>query len=181
MASKTTTRTAQFTAAAVVAGALATAGFASAAEADTTVPATTTYRITLDMSECGVMYLGTQGTCITSLQTWMNWSIGSHLPIDGYYGADTLNAVEEFQRTYKITPNGRFGTHSREALARWFVLAGGADGKAPCDISTGDNCDAGAAEPGLDGGVAQTVLCAVVSKVPVVGEGAGVFCDVVLD
>src|SRR5690348_15030588 len=85
------------TTAALAAGPL---GFAPAARADTGVDATTRYRITLEMSECGVMYLGTQGTCITSLQTWMNWSIGTHLAIDGYYGADTLAAVERFQRSH---------------------------------------------------------------------------------
>ena len=51
---------------------------APAAHADTVVPATgQPYKITLQMSECGVMYLGTTGTCIVSLQTWMNWAVGT--------------------------------------------------------------------------------------------------------
>jgi hypothetical protein len=162
---------------ATAAAAVTTAVLAPAAAADTEVPAAHSYRITLEMSECGVMYLGTTGTCVVSLQTWLNWSIAAHLTVDGMYGPATLEAVKEFQRTYQITPDGYFGSESRAALARWFVRAGGGDGKAPCDISTGNNCDPGEAVPGFGGGDAQSVVCEVVGKIP----GAGIFCDIVLN
>jgi peptidoglycan hydrolase-like protein with peptidoglycan-binding domain len=156
--------------------AAAAVAVAPAAHADTGVNAGTSYRITLEMSECGVMYLGTQGTCITSLQTWLNWSIAAHLTVDGYYGPATLEAVKQFQRTYGIVPNGYFGSHSRAALAQWFVSAGGEDG-APCDISTGNNCDKGEAVAGFDGGDGQSVFCEVIGIAP----GGGIFCDIVLN
>ncbi|MEV4350996.1 peptidoglycan-binding domain-containing protein [Actinoplanes sp. NPDC049596] len=157
---------------ALAAAVVGVGGFASAARADTGVDAASSYRITLEMSECDVMYVGVQGTCITSLQTWLNWSIAAGLTVDGYYGDETLAAVEQFQRTYDLEPDGRFGSAEREALAGWFVRAGGGDGQAPCDISTGNNCDKGEAVPGFNGGDAQSVFCEF---------AGGLACDIILN
>ena len=140
---------------------------APAAHADTVVPATgQPYNITLQMSECGVMYLGTTGTCIVSLQTWMNWAVGTNLPIDGVYGPATLAAVEEFQRDNQtaypnlgIATDGHFGPKSRWALTQWYLDASNDGQQPPCQQSTGMYCDPGAVDPGLEAGVVGTAAC----------------------
>ncbi|MFJ9902766.1 peptidoglycan-binding protein [Streptomyces sp. NPDC101152] len=142
---------------------------APTAEADTTVTAQQQYQITLEMSECGVMYLGTSGTCIVSLQTWMNFSTGSHLKVDGQYGPATLAAVKDFQssfgRSRHIAPDGHFGSRSRAALRDWYNSASENGKKEPCDISTGHNCDPGEAKPGLGVGKWQKwTACTVTGR-----------------
>ena len=89
---------------AAVTSAAHSAGPAAAAtldDAPITSPATT--YITLDMSECCLMYLGTVGSCIISLQTWMDWAVGTKatmIPIDGVYGPQAQALVDTFQRRY---------------------------------------------------------------------------------
>jgi hypothetical protein len=158
----------------------------AAALADAPIPSPARFTITLDMPECGVMYLGTVGSCIISLQTWMNWAVGTktaHIPIDGVYGPQTQALVETFQRRYvpSVIPNGMFGYHSRAALKEWFI--NGATRKygsgQPCNPSLGWGCDIGAAVPGLNpntaGMVALTFVCQAAGEL---GRFAGVFCDV---
>ena len=164
----------------------------AAAPADAAIlsPAATT--ITLDMKECGLMYLGTVGSCIISLQTWMNWAVGTKatmIPMDGVYGPRTQALVETFQRRYvpSVTPNGMFGDHSRAALKEWFIA--GATRKygsgLPCNPALGWGCDVGAAVPGLnpntEGMVATSFICEAAGKLPgLYGTFAGVFCSVTL-
>lgn len=134
--------------------------------------------ITLDMSECGTMYLGTEGTCIVSLQHWMRMVTGNDLRITGVYDAPTLYAVYDFQSARRIPADGRFGHEERAALRKWFESAGGVEDGIPCDKSTGNGCASGEAVEGINGGTAKTVGCVILG---VFNLGAGVFCDVYLD
>jgi peptidoglycan hydrolase-like protein with peptidoglycan-binding domain len=178
---------------AAVTSAAHSAGPAAAAtldDAPITSPATT--YITLDMSECGLMYLGTVGSCIISLQTWMDWAVGTkatYIQPDGVYGPQTQALVETFQREYvpSVIPNGMFGDHSRAALKEWFIA--GATRKygsgVPCNPALGWGCDPGAVIPGLGlgtaGTAAATFVCAGAGELPgVYGTFAGVFCGVTL-
>lgn len=130
----------------------------STARADTEVPTPATGQlISLDMSECGVMYLGTAGSCIISLQTWMNWAVGHRLsgfmtPINGLYDQGTLKMVKAFQKKYvpEVTPNGAFGAKSRAALKRWFKQGAARINKRyPCNPGMGWGCDKGEAREGV--------------------------------
>lgn len=140
---------------------------APAAHANTVVPATgQPYKITLQMSECGVMYLGTTGTCIVSLQTWMNWAVGTNLTINGVYGPATLAAVQQFQLDNQsvesdlgIPTDGRFENKSRWALVQWYIRASNDGKQPPCQENTGMYCDPGAVEPGLQAGIVGTAIC----------------------
>jgi hypothetical protein len=174
---------------------LSTVSSASAAEnaaakpAVNGIPSPATAEITLDMSECGVMWLGTTGSCIISLQTWMDWAVGTKstkIPVDGVYGSQTQALVETFQREYvpQVLPNGMFGAHSRAALARWFY--NGSHQKygsgLPCNPALGWGCDVGGVTPGfgfgIGGLIGSTILCGALGYIPVVGEATGVGCSV---
>ncbi|WP_119580108.1 peptidoglycan-binding domain-containing protein [Streptomyces europaeiscabiei] len=142
------------------------------------------------MSECGVMYLGTVGTCITSLQTWMNWAVGTKataIEIDGVYGKQTQALVQTFQRRYvsAVTPNGMFGAKSRAALKRWFEAGKTREHGSglPCNTALGWGCDKGAVKEGVNAGLAGTIICAAVGAPfgPHASAAAGVFCDITLD
>jgi hypothetical protein len=159
-----------------------------------------TRHITLDMSECGLMYLGTSGTCIVSLQTWMQMAVDPDLPLTGEYDARTLVAVQEFQRQEvpEVAPTGHFGDWSRAALRRWYVQHTQTSDGHLCNPGTGFGCDVGAAEPGLHlgtaGGIVKSITCGVVgvgagaaaaaasagTLAGPAGLGAGVFCDLVV-
>lgn len=160
----------------------------------------TTRRITLDMSECGVMYLGTSGTCIVSLQTWMQIAVDPDLPLTGEYDARTLVAVQEFQRQEMpdVDPTGHFGGRSREALVQWFNDSTQTSDGHLCSPRTGFGCASGAAVEGLNlgdvGSVIKSLTCGFAGAgagaaagavsggslaVPA-GIGAGVFCDLVI-
>jgi len=187
-------RTCRTRIAAVVAGVLALAGVTAVASpaAATTVTSPARTHITLEMNECGLMYLGTVGSCIISLQTWMNWAVGTRTtlgPIDGVYGQQTLVLVEAFQRKYVpgVTPDGRFGDRSRAALKDWFIRGATRAHSTglPCNTALGWGCDIGAAVPGLGLGVAgnagKTFICAGAGELPgLYGTFSGVFCDVLL-
>jgi hypothetical protein len=166
-----------------------------------TASAAETRHITLEMSECGVMYLGTSGTCIVSLQTWMQIAVDPDLPLTGEYDARTLVAVQEFQRLEvpEVLPDGRFGSKSREALRRWYVDHTRTKDGHICSPRTGFGCDAGAVEEGLHlgtaGEVVKSITCGAVgvgagaaagavsggTLAGPAGFGAGVFCDLVID
>jgi hypothetical protein len=163
---------------------------ASAAEADTDVPSPARGLITLEMSECDLMYLGTGGSCIISLQTWMNWAVGDKThttPIDGLYGQDTLALVKTFQSRYvpEIVPNGKFGTKSRAALKRWFVQRANTPHNSdhlPCNPALGWGCESGAAVEGLNlkgkAKIGKTLVCMLVGKATM---PVGVICSVYFD
>ena len=149
--------------------------------------------ITLDMNECGVMYVGTVGSCIISLQTWMDWSVGEDnyrghdmIQVNGVYDQDTLRMVEKFQAEYApgVTPDGYFGSLSRKALREWYLSHSRAKkDHVPCNPGNGWGCDVGAAVPGLNlgagGGVVKTVVCTAVGALT--ADAGGVFCDLTLE
>jgi Putative peptidoglycan binding domain len=148
------------------------------------------YRITLDMRECGVMAVGVTGTCIISLQSWLNLFDDAGLVVDGDFGPATEAAVKHFQSRHGLTPDGRFGDASRNALRGVFqyMLDNSVATPKPgeslaCNPSTGVNCDVGGAVPGANGGLIQNLICAgaggVIGRGPY-GVGADIFCEVVL-
>lgn len=151
------------------------------------------YQITLEMNECGMMYLGTVGSCIISLQTWMNWAVGQAgargtdmIEINGVYDQETLRFVEKFQAQYApdVTPDGHFGDGSRGALRDWFESHSRANSRhIPCNTANGWGCDSGSAEPGLDpneaGGILKTVVCAAVGALT--ADAGDVACDITLE
>lgn len=180
---------------AAIVTALAVAGMLATA-APTQATTSPRPHITLDMGECGTMYLGTTGSCIISLQTWMNWAVAdkSNVPttaIDGVYGRDTLRIVQEFQRRYvpEIQPNGAFGPLSRAGLKRWFengVTKPHSSTHLPCNVAYGWGCESGAAVAGLNPGgvgvVGKSAFCAGVGEVLPGKWGlfGAVVCDVVM-
>ena len=134
--------------------------------------------ITLEMSECGVMALGTTGTCITSLQSWLNMVLDEQIWVDGQFGPQTRRAVQQFQLKMHLEPDGRFGDESRAALRDWYEGVGNSSVPTPdfsCDPATGDYCDKGEVQPGLHGGVVEAVMCEGVGKLI---SGGGLFCSV---
>ncbi|MCM4082382.1 peptidoglycan-binding domain-containing protein [Paractinoplanes hotanensis] len=157
------------------------------------------YRITIDMLECDVMAVGVQGTCIISLQTWLNIFDDTSIPVTGYFDQATKDAVIKFQSRHGLQPDGRFGDRSRLALYRDYVHMKensvatprpGAPIDAKCNPATGVNCDKGAAIPGINGGIVQSVFCNTTSgglgllksaiKGGAIGIGAGIACDILL-
>lgn len=176
---------------ALAAGGLVNAQPAAAAAGD--------YRITIDMLECDVMAVGVQGTCIISLQTWLNIFDDANLAVTGHFDAPTKDAVIKFQHRHGLTEDGRFGNVSRLALYRDYLhmkensVATPRPGDpidAKCNPGTGVNCDKGAAIPGMNGGIVQSIFCNTASgglgllknalKGGVIGVGAGVACDILL-
>lgn len=62
------------------------------------------------------LYLGSTGPNVKLVQSLLN-RIGYNAgPVDGYYGQQTLLAVQAFQRTYGLTPDGAVGP------ATWAVM-----------------------------------------------------------
>ena len=74
------------------------------------------YRITLDVSECGVMAVGVTGTCIVSLQTWLNIFDDAEPQSRWCLRTGDQHAVINFQLKHGLTLDGRFGEHARNAL-----------------------------------------------------------------
>ncbi|WP_436531989.1 peptidoglycan-binding domain-containing protein [Actinoplanes sp. HUAS TT8] len=181
---------------AAVGAALLTLSSMTPARADVVSPAKT--HITVEMAECDVMDVGTVGSCVISLQTWMNWAVGTKktvIPIDGVYTEQTRELVQVFQRRYvsSVTPNGRFGVRSRAALARWFERGARrphGQGK-PCNPALGWGCDDGAVVSGLNisgfGKAVKSISCGAlgvgvgaVAGAPA-GFGSGVWCDLTFE
>lgn len=170
---------------AVVAILAAMAVVAPAARADDS------YGISLEMSECGVMAVGVTGTCIISLQTWLNIYDKAGLAVDGNFGPATEATVKNFQRRHGLVPDGRFGDASRNALRGEYqdMLANSVPSPKPapiCNTATGEGCDWGGVVPGFNGGDAQDIFCGGVGVLaglarPDVGAGAGIFCSIVLN
>lgn len=167
------------TAAAIVALAVIVAGLVVAAPA---AHADNSYRITLGMNECGVMAVGVTGTCIVSLQTWLNIFDDAGLVVDGRFGPATRAAVIEFQRRHGLLPDGRFGNASRNALrgVYQYMMDNSVATPRPgpslrCNPGTGVNCDVGGVVPGAHGGIIQTLSCTALGRANLF---AGVFCDV---
>lgn len=153
------------------------------------VRADDSYGISLEMSECGVMAVGVTGTCIISLQTWLNIFDRAGLAVDGNFGPATEAAVKNFQRRHGLDPDGQFGEHSRNALRGEYqdMVAHSVPSPkpAPCNTATGEGCGWDGVVPGFNGGDAQNIFCggvgilAGLANAPV-GAGTGIFCSIVL-
>jgi hypothetical protein len=139
--------------------------------------------------ECGVMAVGVTGTCIISLQSWLNIFDDAGLVVDGDFGPATEAAVRNFQGRHGLVPDGRFGDASRNALRGVFqymmdnsVATPKPGASLACTPSTGVNCDVGGAVPGANGGLIQTLICNGVGEVGrgPYGLGAEIFCEVLL-
>lgn len=50
-----------------------------------------------------------QGMYVRNLQLAMNRIMLANIPVTGYYDADTMRAVEEFEKKYGGCVNGKFG------------------------------------------------------------------------
>lgn len=165
------------------------AGVAAAAPA---ASSDSEYKITLEMSECDLMAVGVTGTCIRSLQTWMNIADGANLVVDGVFGSGTKKAVIHFQRRFGLTPDGVFGDNSRNALKGWYydMIQNSVPTPRPGG-SAAVPLDTGKAEEGLNSGMGYTVVTAIACggvsvlagflTTPAGGFGAGLACDILLD
>lgn len=163
----------------IAAATLALSMLAMAQSADAAEPGRS-YPITLEMRECGVMAVGVTGTCIISLQTWLNIFDDAGLVVDGNFGPATEAAVRNFQSRHGLVPDGRFGDASRNALRGVFQYM--MDNSVPTPKPgmslrcQGYRCDSGAAVAGGNGGLIQSLICIGIGKAG--GLGAGVFCEV---
>lgn len=148
------------------------------------------YGISLEMNECGVMAVGVTGTCIISLQTWLNIFDSAGLVVDGNFGPATEAAVKNFQGKHGLVRDGRFGNYSRNALRGEYqdMVANSVPSPRPgpkCNTTTGEGCGWDGVVPGFNGGDAQTIFCGGagilvgIANAPV-GAGTGIFCSIVL-
>lgn len=129
---------------AVVSGllsAVTAAGFCSApaAVADASPVVTTSsgqqVQVTTGMPECGLMAMGTVGTCVVSLQYWLDRFEGSGLVLDGDFGAATQSAVMDYEENHGLAVDGIVGPAVRAAIADDYSvdLAQPADAQLPAD------------------------------------------------
>lgn len=146
------------------------------------------YHITLEMSECGLMAQGVSGTCISSLQTWLNIFDQTGLQVDGEFGPATEAAVIAFQARHGLVPDGRFGDHSRNALRGVYTDMMNNSVPTPhpaarirCSAErTGGKCDLGEVQPGLGGGIITSLVCAGFGEAAEgpYGVAAGIGCEI---
>jgi len=85
-----------------------------------------TSRATISMAECDEISLytrnpdgtsGTRGSCVASLQHWLNIFSGANLAIDGQFGPATAQAVINYQVSQGLAPTGAVRFDERKALA----------------------------------------------------------------
>jgi peptidoglycan hydrolase-like protein with peptidoglycan-binding domain len=117
------------------------------------------YRITLGMNECGVMAVGVTGTCIVSLQTWLNIFDHANLVVDGKFGRKTKQAVQHFQNEHGLKADGRVGPNTRNALRGEFqYMMENSVGTPRLEKDGPVTVDVGA-EPGAHGGWIVGLTC----------------------
>ena len=56
---------------------------------------------------------GSKGEDAKACQTFLNWCINAGLSVDGNAGRNTVTAIKVYQKTYGLTPDGKFGKASR--------------------------------------------------------------------
>jgi peptidoglycan hydrolase-like protein with peptidoglycan-binding domain len=151
----------------------------------TTAPAQAedNYRITLGMNECGVMAVGVTGTCIVSLQTWLNIFDDANLVVDGKFGPQTKRAVQHFQSEHGLKADGRVGPNTRNALRGEFQYMMENSVGTPRLEKNGSTSgpmklEVDGAEPGAHGGVIGGLTCMVIGGgVGLANPAAGIFLE----
>lgn len=93
---------------------LAAAFGASATASASAAPAPVS---SLTASSCpAVIKAGQASGCVTRLQNLLNAKSGARLPVTGYYGPATTEAVRKWQRSHRITVDGAVGLQTKRSL-----------------------------------------------------------------
>ncbi|MCU6763569.1 N-acetylmuramoyl-L-alanine amidase CwlA precursor [uncultured Roseburia sp.] len=71
---------------------------------------------------------GSRGNDVKWLQTSLNKICGTKLTVDGIYGSGTKNAVKTFQKKYKLSADGIFGSKSLAKMKTLVATASSASG-----------------------------------------------------
>lgn len=64
----------------------------------------------------GLLKSGASGGQVATMQKALNEKTGGNLAVDGKFGKDTQAALEKFQRSNQLDPDGKAGDKTREAL-----------------------------------------------------------------
>jgi hypothetical protein len=84
-----------------------------------TAPASAASGVTvvgMAMSECGLIDVGVSGTCVITVQRWLNRLDNAGLIVDGRYGATTKAAVATFQSEHELSPTGQVDEQTKQTL-----------------------------------------------------------------
>ena len=68
------------------------------------------------MSECGLIDIGVSGTCVITVQRWLNRLDNAALTVNGLYGPATQAAVVTFQRAHGLAPDGQVDEQTKQML-----------------------------------------------------------------
>mgnify|MGYP000848260319 CR=1 FL=1 len=95
---------------------------------------------------------GSNGSCVTYIQTLLNYKIGKNSPniskvaVDGAYGAKTKSAVSAFQKYWKLNTNGTVNKQTWNSLCS--AQMGYTDGKGSHGVWTSKSALAAAKSAG---------------------------------
>lgn len=68
------------------------------------------------MTECDLIGLGTQGTCVQTIQETLNQTQGETLVVDSQFGPSTQAAVVRFQLANGLPADGVVGERTKQAI-----------------------------------------------------------------
>ena len=74
-----------------------------------------------EMSECGLIDIGVSGTCVITVQRWLNRLDNGAQTVDGIYGATTKAAVATFQGEHGLSPTGQVDEQTKQTLRRLYA------------------------------------------------------------
>lgn len=145
-------------------------------------------RVSLDLRRCGSVGTGDAGSCVVSLQTWLNIEGGYDLDVDGVFGSATRRAVTDFQARHDLPTAGMFGPRSRAALGAWWRDTM-SEAEAVGDAESVEGVDFDDAGTDLHRGMGDDELWSVacagagmivgwVTKSAALGGLAGLVCDI---
>jgi len=104
------------------------------------------------MNECNLITVGTQGTCVQTVQRTLNSAQNANLVVDGQFGLATRSATIRFQLAHGLVADGVVGDQTKWAIR--------------VEIQTHlDSLDKGAAEPGLNSPWVDT-FCSILGTAP---------------
>ena len=85
------------------------------------------------MSECGLIDIGVSGTCVITVQRWLNRLDNAALTVNGLYGPATKAAVVTFQREHGLAPDGQVDEQTKQMLRSLYAdyLVGDLSATAP--------------------------------------------------